>query len=83
MWLHLHNAGHLAVPAGALVASGVALFGSLYYSFKEVAPAAGIPGPYRAVPVVAAAAVATAATVAVTLRRWRRPTWEAMGAIFE
>jgi amino acid transporter len=74
---------HLAVPTAALVAAGVALFGSLYYSFKEVAPGAGIPGPYRAVPLVAAAAVATAAGFAAALRRWRRASWEAMGTVFE
>lgn len=73
----------LAVPIGSLLASGVAVFGSLYYSFKEIAPGAGIPGPYRAVPVVAAAAVITAASAALVLRHRRRATWDAMGAIFE
>ena len=73
----------LAIPVGSLLASGVAVFGSLYYSFKEVAPGAGIPGPYRAVPVLAAAAVITAASAALVLRHRRRETWDAMGAIFE
>jgi amino acid transporter len=78
-----HDVRHLAVPVGSLLASGVAVFGSLYYSFKEVARGAGIPGPYRAVPLVAAAAVITAAAAALVLRHRRRETWDAMGAIFE
>jgi amino acid transporter len=73
----------LVVPVGSLLASGVAVFGSLYYSFREVAPGAGIPGPYRAVPLVAAAAVITATSAAVVLRHRRPQTWDAMGAIFE
>jgi amino acid transporter len=73
----------LAVPIGSLLASSVAVFGSLYYSFKEVAPGAGIPGPYRAVPLVAAAAVITATSAGLVLRHRRRETWDAMGAIFE
>jgi amino acid transporter len=71
------------IAAGALVASSIAVFGSLYYSFKEVAPGAGLPGPYRAVPVVAAAVVLTAGTVGLGLRRLRRQTWDVMGAVFE
>jgi hypothetical protein len=61
----------------------VAVFGSLYYSFKEVAPGAGIPAPYRAVLVVAGAAVVAAGTAGLVLRHRRRDTWDAMGAIFE
>ncbi|HEV8623006.1 MAG TPA: APC family permease [Acidimicrobiia bacterium] len=71
------------ISAGALLASAVAVFGSLYYSFKEAAPGAGIPGPYRAVPIVAAAVVLTAGAVAMALRQWRRQTWAVMGAVFE
>jgi amino acid transporter len=73
----------LAVAIGAVLVSGVAVFGSLYYSFKEVAPGAGIPAPYRAVLVVAGAAVVAASTAGLVLRHRRRETWDAMGAIFE
>jgi amino acid transporter len=73
----------LVVAVVSLLASGVALFGSLYYSFKEVAPGAGIPGPYRAVPLAAAAAVITATSAGLVLRHRRREAWDAMGAIFE
>jgi amino acid transporter len=73
----------LATPAGALLASAVALFGSLYYSFTEVAPGAGVPTPYRAVPVVAGGVVIAAAGAAVVLRRRRPRTWQSIGTVFE
>jgi len=73
----------LAVPGGALLASGVAVFGSLYYCFTEAVPGAGIPAPYRAVPLLAAAAVVIAAGAGLVLRHQRRATWDAMGAVFE
>jgi amino acid transporter len=73
----------LAVPVGALLASGIAVFGSLYYSFTEAVPGAGIPAPYRAVPLLAAAAVVIAAGAGLVLRHRRRATWDAMGAVFE
>jgi len=79
----LRGDGRLAVSIGSLVASGVALFGSLYYCFTEVAPGAGIPGPYRAVPFLAAGVVAAGATGALFLRQCRRDAWDAMGAVFE
>ena len=72
----------LAVPVGSVLASTVALFGFLYYSFKEAAPGADIPGPYRAVPLLAAIIVATAATGGLVLRRSRHDSWQAMGAVF-
>ncbi len=73
----------LSVAAGALLTSAVALFGSLYYSFTPVAPGAGIPTPYRAVPVVVATALLTATATAVLLRHRRRESWKAMGTVFE
>src|SRR5581483_10354188 len=56
----LRRGRRLLVPFGALLASAVALFGSLYYSFEPIAPGAGVPGPYRAVPVVLFAVVMAA-----------------------
>ncbi|MGH9036891.1 MAG: hypothetical protein ACRD0O_14100 [Acidimicrobiia bacterium] len=61
----------------------VGLIGSLYYSFVEVAPGAGIPGAYRAVPVVGALVVTLAGVVALVLRDRRRGAWERMGTLFE
>jgi amino acid transporter len=71
----------LIVATGALLASTLALFGSLHYSFTELVPGAGIPGPYRAVPVVAAIAIIASATAALVLRRRRRTSWDAMGGV--
>jgi hypothetical protein len=73
----------LAVAAGALATSVVALFGSLYYSFTEAAPGAGIPGPYRVVPALVTAALLAAAGAAGVLRYRRQDVWHAMGAVFE
>jgi hypothetical protein len=61
----------------------MALFGSLYYSFKEVAPGTGIPGPYRVVPALGATALLAAAGAAGVLRHRRQDVWHAMGAVFE
>jgi amino acid transporter len=75
--------GRLAVAGGALAASGAAVFGSLYYSFAETAAGAGIPGPYRAVPIIAATVITAGGAIATALRRRHRDTWQAMGAVFE
>jgi amino acid transporter len=77
------RARSIAVSLGSLVVTTVGLIGSLYYSFVEVAPGAGIPGPYRVVPVVGALVVAVAGIVALVLRDRRRGAWERMGALFE
>lgn len=61
----------------------IAVFGSLYYCFVESTPGAGIPGPYRAVPVVLAVGVVSGAAIAGALRRSRPETFAGMGAIFE
>lgn len=73
----------VAVSAGALVASGIGLFGSLYYSFVEVAPGAGIPTPYRLIPWLFLAWLVLGAMVGLWIRRNRRHAWDHMGQIFE
>jgi amino acid transporter len=73
----------LAVPLGALAASAVALFGSLWYSFVEVTPGAGVPTPYRAAPVLVGAVLVGAGSCAAVLHRRRPATWAAMGTVFE
>ena len=78
--IHLRR---LAVPLGALLASTLALFGSLYYSVEEVAPGAGVPGPYRAVPVVALTVIVAAAAAGLGLRRRRPGVWAGLGTVFE
>ena len=81
--VHRAHLWPVAVAGGALVGSGVAAFGSLYYSFVEVSPGAGIPGPYRAVPIVAVGVIAAGSATAIALRQRRREIWDAMGAVFE
>lgn len=77
------NSRHVAVSVGSLVASAVAVYGSLYFSFKEIAPGAGIPGPYRAVAVVLGLWAAAGAIIALVVRSRNREAWGRMGAIFE
>jgi amino acid transporter len=72
----------LAVAAGSLLASTVGLGGSLYYSFAELMPGGGIPGPYRAVPLVGALLVAVGGVLALTLRTRKPDVWRRMGALF-
>lgn len=77
------NRRMVALALGSVVASVVALFGSLYYCFKEATPGAGIPGPYKAIPVLVAVSLASGALIAATLRRQRPEVWAGMGALFE
>jgi amino acid transporter len=79
-----HRKPALAVASvGALVGAGVAVFGSLYYSFVPVAPGGAIPTPYRAIPWAILGWLAIGGLIAGWLRRSRRDTWERMGTIFE
>jgi amino acid transporter len=68
---------------GALVGAGIAVFGSLYYSFVPTAPGGTIPTPYRAIPWAILAWLTIGGLIAGWLRRTRRETWERMGTIFE
>lgn len=67
----------------AAVVGGLALFGSLYYSFVEAAPGAGIPLVVAAVPWVCLAIGAVGLAVAAWTRRFRQPVWADMGRIFD
>ncbi|MGQ0623654.1 MAG: amino acid permease [Sporichthyaceae bacterium] len=72
----------IAVALGAFSACAVALYGALYYCF--VAPeGASVPGPYRAVPILAGLVLTSGLACAVALRRRRPTAWEGMGAVFE
>jgi amino acid transporter len=73
----------MALAVGSLVASLVAIYGSLYYSFVEVAPGAGIPAPYAAIPWICLGVLVLAAVTGWWLKSTRRETWAAMGAVFE
>lgn len=77
------NPRHVALSVGALMAAGAAVFGSLYYSFTELAPGAGIPGPFRVVPIVLGTWMLAGAVIATLVRSRNRSAWDRMGAIFE
>jgi len=69
------------IALAALAGSLTGLVGSLYYCFVEVAPGSGVPGPYRAVPVVLVLALVIACTAAAALSR--RGALVGLGTVFE
>jgi amino acid transporter len=77
------KAGLALVSIGGLGGAAVGVFGSLYYSFLETVPGAGIPTPYRAIPWVVFGWLLVGGLVAGWVRVSRRQTWERMGRIFE
>jgi amino acid transporter len=77
------SARRVAIALGALLASTAALFGSLYYSFHEASPGAGIAGPTRMVPVFVVLVLGTGGAAALTRRRRSPDVWASMGALFE
>jgi len=77
------NRKMVALSVASVLAAVTAVFGSLYYCFVEAAPGAGIPGPYRAVPVIVGVGLISGLVAGLTLRRRRPEAWAAMGAIFE
>jgi amino acid transporter len=74
----LQLTGVLAAITGAL-----AVFGSLYYSFKEAAPGSGVLGVIAWIPWINLAAVVIGIAVAVYLRSNKQEAWNDMGAVFE
>ena len=77
------NPRHVVTAIVALVASGVAVYGSLYYSFVEAGPGFGIPAPYAIIPWVILVWLAAGAVIGLSIRSRHRETWDRMGAIFE
>jgi amino acid transporter len=61
----------------------VAVVGSLYYSFKEAAPGAGILTIIKLIPWINLAAVVIGLVVAFYLRGKKQTAWNDMGAVFE
>jgi amino acid transporter len=74
----LQITGVLAALTGAL-----AVFGSLYYSFKEPAPGAGVLGVIAWIPWINLGLLALGIVVAVYLRSNKQEAWNDMGAVFE
>ena len=74
----LKYSGILAALTGAL-----AVVGSLYYSFKEAAPDAGILTIVKIIPWVNLAAIIIGLAAAAYLRSSKQEAWNDMGAVFE
>jgi len=71
-------AGVLATLTGIL-----AVIGSLYYSFKEVAPGAGILFVFKIIPWVVLAAILVGIAIASYLRSKKPVAWADMGQVFD
>jgi amino acid transporter len=71
-------AGVLATITGAL-----AVFGSLYYSFVEPAPGAGILFVYKIIPWVTLGALVIGIAIASYLRKNKPAAWADMGQVFD
>ncbi len=76
------SAGMIALAVGGLIASGAAVYGSLYFCFVAPAPGAAIPAPYAVIPWLVLGWLVLGAAVAVWLKRARAAAWEGMGTIF-
>ena len=70
--------GVLAAFTGA-----VAVFGSVYYSFKEAAPGLGIIGIVKAIPWITIATLVVGLIIASYLKSKRQDAWADMGTVFD
>jgi amino acid transporter len=70
--------GALAALTGAL-----AVYGSLYYSFKEAAPGAGILTIIKLIPWITLGLVVIGLAIASYVKSSKRAAWDAMGRIFD
>jgi amino acid transporter len=78
------GSGRLRAAGGLAALSGLLAFGgSLYYSFKEVAPGAGIAFVIRLVPWLVLAILVLGVALAGWLRGSRPAAWADMGAVFD
>jgi hypothetical protein len=75
--------GFALVGALAAVVGGLAVFGSLYYSFVPSAPGAAIPLVTRIVPWLCLAVALAGLGVAAWMRRTRPTAWLHMGTVFD
>ena len=67
----------------ASITGAIAVFGSLYYSFKEAAPGAGILGVIKAIPWITLVLVAIGVGIARYLKSSRPSAWADMGTVFD
>jgi amino acid transporter len=73
----------VALSIGGVCVALAAVWSSLYYSFVEAAPGAGIPGPYKAVPWLCVAILVLGVLLGLFLRARRQSAWQNMGTVFE
>ncbi len=74
----LMTSGVLAALVGL-----VAVFGSLYYSFVEGAPGAGVPYAWKVIPWVCLAVLVAGVAIAGYLKSKKPAAWADMGAVFD
>ena len=67
----------------AAITGAVATWGSLYYSFFEVAPGAGVPFAWKVIPWVCIIALVGGLAIASYLRKSKPASWADMGAVFD
>ena len=77
------NIRFVAISVLAAFTGALAIFGSVYYSFKEAAPGLGILGPIAAIPWINIGVLALGLAVAAYLRSAKPKTWADMGAVFD
>lgn len=77
------SAGMIVLSIGGLIASSVAVYGSLYFSFVPQTPGASIPTPYAVIPWLLLGWLVIGALVAAWLRSRRPDAWAGMGTVFE
>jgi len=78
-----HRPRLVAISVLSGIASVVAVVGSLWYSFVEAAPGAGIPTPYAVIPWLLVAWLVLGAVIAWWLRTRKPEAWQGMGSVFE
>ncbi len=77
------NNRFVAISALATLTGAVAVFGSVYYSFKEAAPGLGVLPIIRAIPFINLGALVIGLAVALYLRSAKPKAWAEMGAVFD
>lgn len=75
-------AGMIVIATGGLIASGAAVYGSVYFSFESPTAGAAIPTPYAVIPWLVLGWLVLGALVAFWLKRTRPEAWAGMGTIF-
>jgi amino acid transporter len=81
--MKLSNQKLIAVSVVATAAGALALVGSLYYSFAEVAPGAGVPYAWKVIPWLGGGLLIAGLAIATYLRTQKPQLWDGVGAVFE